>query len=589
MKHPVTRRRRAQALIGIVAVTALTATACGGGSGGSKKKYSPSNKAITEVVNQSSKKGGTLKLVSSDKFDSLDPGDMYYASAWNFSRLMARPLLTFKPAPGNASYEFAPDLATDVGKTDDGGKTWTYHLRKGVKYEDGTEVKASDVKYAVERTFDKEILPNGPGYFAQYLDPDSTYKGPYKDSAPDKLGLKAIETPDDYTIVFKMKEPFADFNYLAALPQTAPVPPAKDTGKEYVKHPLATGAYMVDGQYEPGKAVNLVRNPHWDPSTDPLRKALPDRIELLEKQDANDVDNRLFAGTAQLDVVGTGVQAAAQNKILTDEKLAGNSDDAVSGALAYLAISSKTPPFDNVHCRRAVQYAVNKAQMQRAVGGEVGADIATNLMPPTLAGSKVADMYPNGEKHTGDVAKAKDELKQCGKPDGFSTILTARSNRPKEVAGATSVQNALEKVGIKIEIRQYPSGDYFTQFAGVPKWVADNKVGIMFMQWGPDFPTQFGFFQQIVDGRAIKPAGGTNLSELNDPAVNGLIDQATRTIDPNASAAIWQQLDQKVMESAVMVPFAWTKSLLYRPPNVTNLVVTPAYSGMYDYLNIGIQ
>ena len=584
MRHSVMRRRKSQVLIGVVAVTALAATACGGDS--KSKTHEPSNKAITEVVNPSTTKGGTLKLVSSDKFDSIDPGDMYYASAWNYVRLMSRALLTFKPAPGQAAYELQPDLATDLGKSSDGGKTWTYTLRQGVKFEDGVEVTSKDVKYAVERTFDKEILPNGPAYFTQYLDPD--YVGAFKDPDPNKLGLKAIETPDDHTIVFKLKEPFADFNYLASLPQTAPVPRAKDTGKEYVKHPISSGPYMVEGQYEPGKALNLVRNPHWDKNTDPLRLALPDRIELLEKQDPNDLDNRLFAGTADIDVVGTGVQAAAQTKILTEKEHAENADDAVSGALAYLAISSKTPPFDNVHCRRAVQYAINKTQMQRAVGGPVGADIATDVMVPTLPGTKTIDPYPNGKNNTGDVEKAKQELKDCNQPDGFSTVITARSNRPKEMAGATSIQNALDKVGIKVEIRSYPQGDYFSQFAGVPKWVAENKVGLMMMQWGPDFPTQFGFLQQIIDGAAIKPAGGTNLSELDDPVINGLIEKATATLDPAANHAIWQEINQKVMDSAVIVPFAWIKSLLYRPTKVTNVVVTPAYAGMYDYLNMGV-
>ncbi len=150
----------------------------------------------------------------------------------------------FKPAPGTESNELVPDLAEGPGTTDDGGKTWTYKIRKGVKYEDGTEVKAKDVKYAVLRSIDKETFPNGPAYFEGFLNLPAGYKGPYKSKGVNTDS--AIKTPDDYTIVFHLKQPFGGFDYLAALPQTAPVPEAKDTGAKYREHVISTGPYMFD-------------------------------------------------------------------------------------------------------------------------------------------------------------------------------------------------------------------------------------------------------------------------------------------------------------------------------------------------------
>ena len=192
---------------------------------------------------------------------------------WDFARLYGRSLVMFKPAPGKASEELVPDLAEDLGEPSDEGKTWTYKIRKGIKYEDGTEVKAADVKYGVLRTLDREAFPNGPEYFKQFLALPEGYAGPYKSKGVDTSS--AIETPDDYTVVFHLKTPFAGFDYLAMLPQTFPVPEAKDTGVNYRDHVISTGPYKFD-KVEQGKQFTLVRNDQWDAKTDENRPALPD-------------------------------------------------------------------------------------------------------------------------------------------------------------------------------------------------------------------------------------------------------------------------------------------------------------------------
>ncbi len=173
------------------------------------------NAALTNVVNPSETKGGTLKFANSGDWDTLDPGETYYGYSWNFARLYGRSLLMFKVAPGKESNELVPDLAEGKGEASSDGKTWTYKLKQGIKFEDGTEVTSADVKYAVLRSTDKATFPNGPAYFEQILNLPEGYKGPYK--SPDMNTDSAIETPDKYTIVFKTKQPFASFDYLAQL------------------------------------------------------------------------------------------------------------------------------------------------------------------------------------------------------------------------------------------------------------------------------------------------------------------------------------------------------------------------------------
>ncbi len=575
----------ALAAIGLMLSVGLAACSSDDDSPESAAGDSGYNAANTGIVNPSDKKGGTLRFADSDDWDSPDLGDTYYAFSQNFGRLYGRALTTFKPEPGSASLELVPDLAETLGTVSDDGLTWTYKIRKGVKFDDGTEVKAKDVKYAVERSNFTKELQIGPKYFKQYLvDNPGGYKGPYEDKSEE--GLKSIETPDDYTIVFHLKQPFAEFDSLVQM-QTQPVPRAKDKGVDYVKSIVSTGPYKVD-TYERGKIMKLSRNPHWDPATDPIRKALPDTIEVALKQNADDLDNKLLSGALDMDIAGTGVQGAAQPRVLQQHK--DNADNVVTSFARYLALNKNVKPLDNVHCRRAISYATDKVAAQTGYGGPVaGGDVATTLIPPGVTGYQKADRYPVGADQHGDLAKAKEELAACGQPNGFSTKISARSDRPKEVAAAQAVQQGLAKAGIKTEIVQVPAGDYFNKYAGTPKWVHDNGVGILFMAWAPDWPSGFGFLQQIVDGRAIKPFGGTNLQETDLPEVNKLFDEAAKDTNAESRNARYTKVDQLVMEDAGVVPLVYAKLLLYRPPNVTNVLVTQGYGGMYDYLNMGVK
>ncbi|MEU9441748.1 ABC transporter substrate-binding protein [Streptomyces sp. NPDC048304] len=573
------KTRRVIAAVASVTALSLGAAACGGGGGKSSSGGSGSkDAALSSIVNASSKKGGTVTLEDSDVPDSLDPGNTYYGFVQNFSRLYARTLVTFKPAAGKDGLTVVPDLAESLGTPSKDAKTWTYHLRPGLKFDDGTPITSKDVKYAIERSnFAPEALSNGPTYFKSYLQGGDKYKGPYKD----KKGLDSIGTPDDRTIVFHLSQPFADFDYLATFSQTAPVPQAKDDGAKYVQHIVSSGPYKFSS-YEEGASATLVRNPNWDPKTDPIRKALPDKIVVKFKVNPVSIDNDLLADKITADIAGAGVQPQTQPKILSG-KYAKQTDNSYAGATSYMALNQHVAPFDNVHCRKAVQWAVDKQSALDAMGGAPKGDVATTLLPPSVNGYTKFDQYPTAG-HKGDVAKAKAELKQCGKPNGFSTTLTARSDRPAEVAAATAIQNSLKSVGIKVDIKQFPAGKYFSNFAGVPSYVHQHKLGMMMTAWGADWPTGYGFLDQIIDGSAIKPSGGNNLSELNDPKINAALKAAISNTDAAARTKAWGDIDKMVQDNASVVPLVYRKNLLIRPTSATNVTVTQAYLGMYDYL-----
>ncbi|MFJ2306847.1 ABC transporter substrate-binding protein [Streptomyces sp. NPDC087787] len=583
--NPPIMRRSALAAIAAIGSVSLLVAGCSKADDNKNEKGTKSagaDAATKGVVNASSKKGGTLTYEMSDVPDSFDPGNTYYAYMYNLSRLWARPLMTFKPGAGTEGNTLVPDLAEGKGTPSDGGKTWTYKIRPGLTYEDGTPITTKDVKYAVERSnFARDVLSLGPNYFQQLLAGGDKYKGPYKDKSA--KGLSSIETPDDTTIVFHLKQAFQEFDYLVAAPETAPVPQAKDKGVDYVKNIVSSGSYKFES-YSEGKQVTLVRNEKWDPKTDPLRTQLPDKIVVNMKVNPETIDKDVLAGDA-IDLVGTGVQASTQAQLLSDPKKRANTDNTFGGRLVYMAINTKVAPFDKVECRKAVQYAIDKASVQTAEGGPIRGEIASTVLPPDITGYEKSDVYATPD-NKGDVAKAKEQLKACGKTS-ITTNISARSDRQQEIDAATAIINSLQKVGIKATLKQYPSGKYFTDYAGVPKVTKKQNIGLMMMQWGADWPSGYGFLQQILNGEAISQSGNTNLSQYDSKEVNSLLSKAIATQDDTERNSLYAQIDKKTMDDAVIVPLTYFKVLLARPQNATNLVSSAAWSGQYDYLNIG--
>jgi peptide/nickel transport system substrate-binding protein len=577
--------------VGVSAAMLLAACGGGGGAGGeqgpgTQAGASGFNAASTSVVNPSDKKGGTLKFANSGDWDTLDPGETYYAYSWDFARLYGRSLMMFQAAPGKQGNQLVPDLAEGPGEASEDAKTWTYKLRQGVKFEDGTEVTSADVKYAILRSTDKQTFPNGPAYWEATLDLPSGYKGPYK--TPDMNTDSAIETPDKYTIVFHTKAPFAAFDYLAQQPNTMPVPKDKDTGAKYRNSIVSSGPYKFEG-LQPGKSFNLVRNDQWDPATDPNRKALPDRIEVTLNVNADDIDNRVISGDLDVDIAGTGVQPAALSRVLQDPALKENSDNPLGIRLWYTSINPTVAPLDNIECRKAIMYAMDRTAYQTAYGGQfAGGDLATTVLPPSIPGYQAFDLYPNGPDHKGDLEAAKKSLEACGQPNGFETNIAYRAERPKEKATAEAFQQALSRVGIKLTLKPYPQGDYFAQYAGLPPYVVKNKLGLAVNGWAADWPDGFGFLSQIVDSRVIRETGGSSNTSVRIPEVDQMLDQALTELDTDKRNQMWGAIDKRVMEEAVIYPGVYSKSLLVRSKNATNIFVTDAF-GMYDYLGMGAQ
>ena len=598
------RRRTLAVSAGTVTLAALTLAACTSGStssstgatgGGSSPSSSAAaatagggaaafNAGLTGVVNPSSvKTNGTLSFALSGAPDSLDPGNMYDNWTWNFSRLYATPLMTYQSAPGAGGNTLMPGLATAPGTASADGLTWTYHIKQGLRFSDGEPITSADVKYAVERTYDRSVLDNGPNYF-QVLLGDPGYPGPHKDPKGD---LTSVTTPDSTTIEFHLTAPFPDFNYVAAIPQTAPVPQDKDTGARYQLDPVSSGPYMFQS-YSLNKQAVLVDNPNWVPQEDPQAKQLVSKITLTMNVNPDAIDNRLLAGDLDVDAAGSGVQAAARAKILSSPTLMKSADDALGNRLWFIYLNTEVAPLTNVACRQAIEYAANKTDLQTAYGGPyAGGAIASTALLPGMPGYTAFDMYNAVSQPTGDVTDAKAALAKCGQPNGFTVGVAYRSDRPAEVRGAQALQAALAKVGITLQLHGYPSGSYYSDFAGSPNYVHTHNLGIDFGGWSPDWPNGYGMLDELVNGNTIVPAGNTNVAEENNPQVNALFTDAAKLGTTAAQrAADYGKIDKLVMGNAVMLPEVYGKSLLYRGSDLTNVYAYGPF-GMYNYAVLG--
>jgi peptide/nickel transport system substrate-binding protein len=595
-----------------VATLAIGAVACGssssgsGGGGGTtggttsvtgNTQGTGGGFASSVPISPSSVKGGTLNVGVAGDVDYVDPARTYYAFSWDIHQLFNRTMLTFPDGTGSDALTPVGDIATGPATPQKGNTVWSYTLKPGIKFQDGTTVTSKDIKYAIERTFATAVINGGPTYFATFLCPGgetaagacNSYKGPYS-GASSVYGLSTIKTPDATHITFDLNQPFAEWNYVMTLFGTSPVQVSVDQnsktgGGNYNNHVQATGPYEI-ASYVANKHLDLVRNPQWSAATDSTRTALPNKIDITTSFDSITLDNDIVANNVDLDIGGTGVQPATQAKILRTSSLKARALDPITGFTRYMSILSESPPFNNVHCRRAIEWAMSKKEQQDARGGVYGGELASTMAPPTLAGYKAYNLYPTTDG-AANVAKAKQELSLCGHPNGFKTTIVT-TNQGKGPQQATFLQSDLKAVGIDASVKQFDPATYYSSVVGVPANIKKDGYGIALAGWGPDWPAPFGYYENIVDPRKILAQGNSNYGACNDPKITALIKQALKQPTPTAEFPYWQQVDQLVLKDACDAPFTYDKALDLFSSRLKNVYIEPDF-GIVDLRTVGVM
>jgi peptide/nickel transport system substrate-binding protein len=519
-------------------------------------------------ASSSSATGGTLTILTPQTLINLDPAKSQNLATTTLG-LVERRLTTWDVEPGKAA-KVVPDLATSTGTQSDGGKTWTYTLKDGLKFQDGTAITSQDIKYGIERSFSDQ-LTGGLGYHKTLLVGGADYKGPYKGG-----DLPSIATPDSKTIVFHLNASYGDWPWIVSMPAFTPVPKAKDNPATYGNKPVASGPYQVESNQD-GTALTLVRNKYWSSKTDSVRKAGPDKVVFKESQNQSTTVQSLISDTGDAksafgsQYLGAADLAQVKNNPSAKARLATSQ----AGPITYLAMNTQRGALKQLTVRQAIEYAVDKKAYLIASGGTDAGTAATTLITPGIAGRKDFDLYPAGA--SGDVAKAKELLAKSTDASNLNLTFLVQ-NDASSLAQAQAIQQGIERAGIKVTLKPEDINSFYTDAT------TTNGFDLVLYGWQPDFPSANSNIQPLFASSQIG-GGGNNVAQYSNPAVDKLIDQATAETDQSKAQDLWAQADKKIMEDAPVVPLAYAKQSFLRGSNVQNFFI-PSFPAYPDYLTV---
>ncbi|MCW3814935.1 ABC transporter substrate-binding protein [Micromonospora sp. DR5-3] len=485
-------------------------------------------------------KGGTFYILRENKISHLDPQRVYSFAGLMGSQLYARFLTTFKD-DGKGNVTLVGDLAETPGKNvNNDCKVWEFKIKQGVKFEDGRPITSKEIAYGIARSFDPD-LTGGPTYLQEWLVDSPQYDTKWNFKANKTSLPPGLTTPDDHTLRFEFNKPRCDLPFAVSLPATAPLPPDKDTGVNLDLQPFSSGPYKITS-HKPGVEMVLERNTNWDPATDPVRHAYPDKFIWSFGPDQATQTNRVLAGTGNdaAAVATGGVPSELIAKVTGDPALKARMIVAATPNAYRLSIN--TSRVTDLSVRQAINYAIDRSSITKNLGGPYGAVPLTTLLPPTTLGYQKFDAYPAGE--SGNPEKAKELL--AGKS---VNLVLGTGDETWQQETATQVKTALEKAGFTVTIKPIPADGYLDF---VKK--KSNPWDIWVDSWAADWPSGAAILPVLFDGRGIKAEGSNNTSQLNNDAINAEFDRVLAE-DPAKQAEEWSKLDERLMkESAPAVP-----------------------------------
>jgi YVTN family beta-propeller protein len=526
----------------------------------------------TVLPSLASHRGGTLTVITQLPPDQMprpptDPAKAFYTVAFQILGLTNDGLVGYRAATGLAGDQLVPDLATALPKPTDGGTTYTFHLRPGLRYSTGAPVRPEDFRRAFERMFH---LRNYVSYYAGIVGAAQCMRRPgHCDIA---RGIVANDAAG--TISFHLTAPDPEFLYQLALSFAYPVPRGTPNHLISAAQLPATGPYMTKSLV-PGHTWVLVRNPRfrqWSAQAQP--RGYPDRIimrfDVPPGQAVADVEN----GTADV-LLGPPPGSLGQLQTHYTRQL----HTGPMGATIALALNTRLPPFNKLAARQAVNYAINRATVAGLNGGALAAQPTCQILPPTVPGYSPYCPYtilPNsgGVWAAPDLARAQRLVRQSGTRGDRVTVLYGPEGTPfPSLATARYIVSVLDQLGYRTTFRvvKNPSA-----YWGVLNNSRD-RVQAGFVSWYQDYPTPADFVDLLLTCRSFLPDnyGNLNSAEFCNPRIDA---QGQRALslepgDPVAAGALWAAIDRELTDQAPWVP-------LYNPPSLT---VLSARVGNYQY------
>ncbi len=578
--------KKAAGLIALAVGVALPLSACGGGGGSTSPSSSGSGSGTSTAA--ATAKGGTLYYLTKRAAEHLDPQRTYIGrDLADMGRLWSRSLVQF-PASTDATTASTPvpDMATDTGKSSNGGKTWEFTLKDGIKWQDGQPVTCADLKYGVSRSFATDVITGGPNYVLTYLPSVAKiYSGPYSSKPAGQAAFdKAITcSSDNKTITYNFEKPWADFPLnLASLRSFDPYRKDKDQGAKSNYAIFSDGPYMLQGTWTKGTGGTFVRNPNYDPSTDTVRKALPDKIVFTEGLTNELIAQRLIADNGN-----------DQNAV-TDRAIPPAFYTQITGSVATRAVNPQSPFVDyllpnfntmkNLKVRQALAMATNKVGYITALGGDKTGVPAKSIVNPSLAGYKPNPAFTAPD--AGDPAAAKKLLQDAGVTLPYPIKYTYPGGTPTSDKAAQALKATWDQAGFSTTLVSLPD-TYYDVIQNLHYTGGD----VLWGGWGADWPSMSTVLPPLFDDRINFSAtsNGQDYGNFKDAKADSLMDQAAAATSLDQANTVYQQLDQYLGEQVAYIPLAVEKFYLLHGSGVTNYMVDPASNSYPDLAVIGVK
>jgi peptide/nickel transport system substrate-binding protein len=511
-----------------LSATAVLAAGCGGDD---------SNSGSADTGSSEAKTGGTFVGNYSSFPDYLDPALSYTAEGWTTLWPVYTGLLTFKHAEGADGATLVPGLAEDLPEISEDGLTYTLKLRSGLKYSDGSAVKASDFEHTIKRVLN---LESGGSAFYMSIDGAEEYVEAGKADG-DISGITTDDATGEITIKLAAKDGQFSFylgmDFAGLVKGDTPFENATNTSA------IGVGPYAIT-DVKPNRSVTLTRNANFT--------ALPNVPEgKADKITINVVKNqRRQAQDIITDKVDFLIDPPTPDQIReVKAKAADRYKEEVTNSTYYFFLNQRVAPFDNEKVRQAVGFAVDERALARVFGGLLAP--SCNFLPPGMKGFEKVDPCPWGEPGTADLEKAKALIKEAGAEGESVTVWS--NDEDLSVQATEYLADTLNQIGLKAKPRILDASVYF-QTVGNQK----TKAQVGFANWFQDFPSPANFMF-LVDGASIQDTNNQNFGNVDDPEINKLIADAKANPDVDAVADEWAKADKMLTEKAYVIPYGSRK------------------------------
>lgn len=605
-----THTRSAMAIAGLAAV-ALAAAACGGSTTSGGKSKTVSLSSGVQGVNPGTGTphvGGTLNMLGQSDVDYMDPNISYYTIGYLGQREWIRGLYAYPATPGQTT-TVAPDLATGAPTISNGGKTYTVTIRTGAMWDTtpARQVTGADAILGLKRACNPAKPFGGLADFSSLIVGYQQFCAGFAKVKPTVPAIKAYITSHQIsgvtasgeTVTYNLTQPASYFAAELTLP---PFNPAAIENLNYLpasaaaaQHTIADGPYKIQS-YVPAKSITFVRNPAWQASSDPIRKAYVNQININETGNQTTIQQELQTGTAAASMEWDAFPPVAAEPNLVTQMQHGSTNVNLGPTFSsnpYIVFNTVSPnnkkALATAAVRQAVSYAISRAHLIQDFNGAVLSPPLTHILPDGINGSQY---LPKGyDPFPYNVSKAKAMLKAAGFPNGMTLKFLYRPASTASAKAFQTLQSDLKLAGINLVGVGASPADFYTKYLYGTNVAQRGVWDLALAGWGPDWygDGATSFFKPLFYGPPSFPAaGGSNYGFYNNPAINTEITKAASLADPVAAGKLWAQIDQQVSQDAAIYPITQPLQMNYHASYVHNAVYVPALQN-FDPTNVWLS